>query len=204
MKPYPFASLNHLTVPCAIRLFPLSLGGDEPPAKPRATMAGVSPRKRGEQKKRRGGPKPSRRYRSLGPSLAHVRKKQHFRDSRNRAQVSKAAERLSRLFLAARGGARQGRNRAGPRRIPGPGGTARLDLTDVRGLELLRAPRHLELDSIALGQALEALGLNGAEMHEHVLAILLRDEAIPLRVVEPLHVTLSHLLTSFREASTAS
>src|SRR5262245_12052665 len=26
MKPYPFASLNHLTVPCAIRLCPLSLG----------------------------------------------------------------------------------------------------------------------------------------------------------------------------------
>jgi hypothetical protein len=41
-------------------------------------------------------------------------------------------------------------------------------------------------------------------MHEHVLAILLRDEAIPLRVVEPLHVALSHLLTSFREASCAS
>src|SRR5262245_3208099 len=113
MKPYPFASLNHLTVPCAIRLFPLSLGGDEPPAKPRATMAGVSPRNRGEQKKRRRGPKPSRRCRSLGPSLAHVRKKQHFKDPRNRAQVSKGAEPLSRLFLAAlegpAGGGKRGR-----------------------------------------------------------------------------------------------
>src|SRR4029453_8114475 len=79
-----------------------------------------------------------------------------------------------------------------------------LDLADVRSLEALRTPGHLELNSIALGQALEALGLNGAEMHEHVLAILLRDETIPLRIVEPLHVTLSHLLTSFREASNAS
>jgi hypothetical protein len=34
-------------------------------------------------------------------------------------------------------------------------------------------------------------------MHEHVLAILLGNEPIPLRVVEPLHVTLSHLLSSF-------
>ena len=52
MNPYPFSELNHFTVPCAIRLFPLSWAGMDRPLGPRATMAGVSPRKRGEQKKR--------------------------------------------------------------------------------------------------------------------------------------------------------
>src|SRR5262249_36737567 len=70
------------------------------------------------------------------------------------------------------------------------------DLADVRGLEPLRAPRHLELHAITLGQALEAVGLDGAEVHEHVLAILLGDEAVPLRVVEPLDLTLCHLSTA--------
>jgi hypothetical protein len=41
-------------------------------------------------------------------------------------------------------------------------------------------------------------------MHEHVLAILLGNESVPLRIVEPLHVALSHLLSSFREAWNAS
>jgi hypothetical protein len=43
-----------------------------------------------------------------------------------------------------------------------------------------------KLDTLALGQALEALGLDDAEVDEHVLAALLGDEAVPLRVVEPL------------------
>src|SRR3990172_2460755 len=69
---------------------------------------------------------------------------------------------------------------------------ALLGLANVGGLEPLRALGHLELDLIALGQALEALGLNGVEMHEHVLATLLGNEAIPLRIVEPLDCTLCH------------
>jgi len=43
-----------------------------------------------------------------------------------------------------------------------------------------------ELDLVALGQALEALGLDGAVVDEDVLAALDLDEAVPLRVVEPL------------------
>jgi len=83
--------------------------------------------------------------------------------------------------------------RTGPR-ISGarPLGSS-LDLADVGGLETLGAPAHLEFDLVALGQALETRSLNGAEVHEHVLAVLLGDETEPLRIVEPLHAALSHL-----------
>src|SRR5712691_529403 len=70
-------------------------------------------------------------------------------------------------------------------------------LANVGGLEPLRAPRHFELDLVTLGQALEALGLDGAEVHEHVLAVFLGDKAIPLRIVEPLHASLSHFYDLF-------
>ena len=67
-----------------------------------------------------------------------------------------------------------------------------LDLADVGGLEPLGALGHLELDLIALGEALEALRLDGVEVHEHVVASLLGDEAVALRVVEPLDRSLCH------------
>src|SRR4029453_9604693 len=76
----------------------------------------------------------------------------------------------------------------------------RSGLANVGGLESLRSPGHLELDPISLGQALEALGLNGVEMHEHVLATLLGYEAVPLRIVEPLDGTLCHRLYLSGEA----
>src|SRR5260370_4634127 len=63
-------------------------------------------------------------------------------------------------------------------------------LPNVGGLEPLRALGHLEFDLVTLGQALEALALDGVEVHEHVLASLLGDEAVALRVVEPLDRTL--------------
>ena len=77
-----------------------------------------------------------------------------------------------------------------PRRGPGLPFDAGFSsgLPNVRGLEPLRALGHFELDLVALGQALEALGLNGVEMHEDVLATLLGDEAVTLRIVEPLTV----------------
>src|SRR5215469_17763033 len=74
----------------------------------------------------------------------------------------------------------------------GPGLDWCSGLPNVGGLETLRPPGYLELDLIALGQALEALGLNGAEMHEHVVATLLSDETVALRIVEPLDCTLCH------------
>src|SRR4029077_9413547 len=65
-------------------------------------------------------------------------------------------------------------------------------LLDVRGLEALRASRDLELDAVTLGQAAEAAALDGRIVDEHVLSVLLGDEPVPLRVVEPLHYSLRH------------
>src|SRR5207245_7842074 len=57
---------------------------------------------------------------------------------------------------------------------------------DVPSLGALLALARLELDARALGERLEALGLDRAEVDEHVLAALVRgDEAVPLRAVEP-------------------
>src|SRR5262245_5432861 len=86
---------------------------------------------------------------------------------------------------------------AGPRKSEARPIGVVLDLANVRGLEALRAPAHLELDLVTLGQALETRSLDGAEVHEHVLAALLRDETEPLRIVEPLHATLCHLYYLF-------
>src|SRR6266508_1572305 len=66
-------------------------------------------------------------------------------------------------------------------------------LADVRGLEALGPTRHFELDLVSLRQALEAARLDGAEVDEHVFATFLSDESVPLRVVEPLHLTLRHV-----------
>src|SRR5262249_57708321 len=79
----------------------------------------------------------------------------------------------------------RGWGRQDPRRI-------RSDLADVRGLKTLRTARDLELHLITLGQALEALSGDGAEMDEDVLAAHLGDEAEALCVVEPLHSTVCH------------
>src|SRR5262245_8364981 len=68
-----------------------------------------------------------------------------------------------------------------------------LQLPDVRRLVALGSLDDVELDTVTLGQAAESLGLNRREMNEHVLAVLLRDEAKALGVVEPLHGTLAHL-----------
>src|SRR4030095_6140243 len=67
-----------------------------------------------------------------------------------------------------------------------------LGLTDVRRLKPLRALGDLELDLVPLGQALEALGLDGTVVDEDVLAALDLDETVALRVVEPLDRALCH------------
>src|SRR5262245_63233321 len=74
-------------------------------------------------------------------------------------------------------------------------GTERSALPDVARLQALRPLHDLELHTLALGKRLESLSLDRGEMHEHVLATLLRDETKTLRVVEPLHGTRRHLLT---------
>ena len=59
----------------------------------------------------------------------------------------------------------------------------------VRGLRPLRSVGDLELDPIILGEALEAVTLDGREVNENVGAVLLLDEPETLGVVEPLHGT---------------
>src|SRR6056297_2414883 len=65
---------------------------------------------------------------------------------------------------------------------------SRSDRDDVRSLRALGAVGHFELDLLALGQALEARTGQRAEMHEYILAaVILRDKAEALRIVEPFH-----------------
>src|ERR1041385_3033371 len=68
-------------------------------------------------------------------------------------------------------------------------------LADVARLQALRPLDDLELDALALGQRLETVPLDRGEVHEHVLATLLRDEAETLGIVEPLHGTRRHFRT---------
>src|SRR2546422_3580489 len=67
-----------------------------------------------------------------------------------------------------------------------------LDLSDVGRLQPLGPLGDLEFHLVALAQALEALGLNCAVVNEHVLAAVLRDETVPLGLVEPLHSSFCH------------
>src|SRR5688500_9046229 len=66
---------------------------------------------------------------------------------------------------------------------------------DVRCLGALLALAHLELDLRALGEGAKAVTRDRAEVDEDILAAPVRgDEAIALRVVEPLHGSGRHLL----------
>src|SRR6266496_4087860 len=68
------------------------------------------------------------------------------------------------------------------------------DDADVAGLGTFRALLDLVLDLGAFGEALEALAGDRAEVHEDVVtAVGLRDEAVALRVVEPLHGSGCHV-----------
>src|SRR5882672_3076917 len=62
----------------------------------------------------------------------------------------------------------------------------------VRGVEPLVTLLHFELHHLAFGERLEAVHLDGREMHEHVLATLLLNEAVALGIIEPLHLSLAH------------
>ena len=59
---------------------------------------------------------------------------------------------------------------------------------DVRGLFPLGSHDDVELDALALPQALEAFAQDGREMHEHLLAGVLADEAEALGLAERLHL----------------
>src|SRR6185312_2232824 len=68
------------------------------------------------------------------------------------------------------------------------------DRADVRRLRALLALGRLEFDFRALGEALEACAGDTAVMDEEVLpAVVRRDEAVPLAVVEPLDGSCCHV-----------
>src|SRR5207245_9926245 len=80
---------------------------------------------------------------------------------------------------------------------------ARSDLADVLRLQPLWTLSDVELDVVALGEASEALRLDRCEVDEHVWTRLLRDKAKALRVVKPLHLTLSHTVKTSAQWGTA-
>src|SRR6266568_3521791 len=71
-----------------------------------------------------------------------------------------------------------------------------LDLADVRGLGALRPLDHVELHALTLGEAAEALGLDGGVMDEHVRSAFTSNEPKTLGVVEPLHCSGFHVRPS--------
>src|SRR2546421_10664705 len=64
---------------------------------------------------------------------------------------------------------------------------------DVFRLGSLLALGDVELDLLPFLQAAVAAAGDRAEVHEHILAALDRDEAVALVAVEPLHSALRHL-----------
>src|SRR5712692_6661024 len=84
----------------------------------------------------------------------------------------------------------------GPGVSPGPAfrcdPTGSGDLADVLRLQALRTLGDIELDGVTLGETAETVRLDRREVDEHIRTRLLRDKAEALRVVEPLHLSLSH------------
>ena len=74
------------------------------------------------------------------------------------------------------------------------------DGADVLGLLTLLAGNDLKLHLLAFLEALEARAGDGAEVDEHVRAILTRDKTKTLGIIEPLHGTDWHLLFAFFRA----
>src|SRR3989442_14293571 len=77
------------------------------------------------------------------------------------------------------------------------------DLANVLRLQPLGTLGDVELDVVTLGEAAEALRLDRCEVDEHVWTRLLRDKAKAFRVVEPLHLTLSHTVKTSAQWVTA-
>jgi hypothetical protein len=72
-------------------------------------------------------------------------------------------------------------------------------LRDVCSLRSFLAFSYLELDLIAFLQTLVSLGRNCAVVHKDIGAIIASDEAVSLRVIEPLYRSFQafHLLPLF-------
>jgi hypothetical protein len=95
-----------------------------------------------------------------------------------------------RLGDAVREGTDEKKPRAEPRLFDRGREARRLQGANVRCLQALLALLDFEFDALILGQGLETIALNVAEVGEQVgTASVLRNEAIALGFVEPLHGT---------------
>src|SRR6266545_67740 len=110
-------------------------------------------------------------------------------------------------------GAGMGGTITGPERKAPPGGRAggdaewrgdRLHPNDVRGVQPFVAGLHLELHELPFGERLEAVHLDSREVHEHVLATFLFNEAVALGVIEPLHLSLGHSVCLLRSRTSGA
>src|ERR1700742_4013635 len=83
--------------------------------------------------------------------------------------------------------------RATPSSRPSCVSKRRLDSADVLRLPALGALHDVELHGLAFLQRAEAVALDGAEMHENVIARAAAQKAETLGIVEPLNCSLFHL-----------
>src|SRR5579863_8272344 len=67
-----------------------------------------------------------------------------------------------------------------------------LQWLNVCRLPALGPLHHVELHGLTFLQALETTRIDCRVVHEHVFAVLARDKAEALRVIEPFHSTLFH------------
>ncbi len=65
---------------------------------------------------------------------------------------------------------------------------------DIRSGRAFLPLFQVELNFFALGESLEAVTLNRAEVHEHITTVFCFDETESLGFVEPLHFTLHAFL----------
>jgi hypothetical protein len=78
-----------------------------------------------------------------------------------------------------------------------------LDFPDVGGLESFRTGDYIESNGFAFGEGFESITLNGGEVYEYIVTIVLFDKPETLGVIEPFHFTLCHFpyplfMTPFR------
>ena len=67
----------------------------------------------------------------------------------------------------------------------------------VGSLPALGALYDVELHGLTFLQTLESTGVDCRVVHEHIFAVLARNETEPFRVIEPLHGTLFHTCVYF-------
>lgn len=63
---------------------------------------------------------------------------------------------------------------------------------DVGRLQAFRTLGDLKFNPLALLQGAKTLAVDRGVVHEHILAIVLGDKAVPFLTIEPFHCTLDH------------